>query len=70
MTLLTVALIIGAIAAPNTRGKTLQQIEVERYGEPLSPELATASNVVADHPVPSENVDRPAPASVPTGGGL
>lgn len=70
VTLLTVALIIGAIAAPNTRGKTLQQIEIERYGEPLSPELATASNVVADHPVPSENVDRPAPASVPTGGGL
>jgi inositol transporter-like SP family MFS transporter len=31
--LLTVALIIGAIWAPQTQGKTLQQIEVERYGE-------------------------------------
>jgi inositol transporter-like SP family MFS transporter len=30
--LLTVALIIGAVWAPETRGKTLQQIEVERYG--------------------------------------
>lgn len=31
--LLTVALIIGAVWAPETRGKTLQQIEVERYGK-------------------------------------
>lgn len=31
--LLTVALIIGAIYAPQTQGKTLQQIEIERYGE-------------------------------------
>ena len=30
--LLTVALVIGAVWAPETRGKTLQQIEVERYG--------------------------------------
>jgi inositol transporter-like SP family MFS transporter len=30
--LLTVALVIGAVWAPHTRGKTLQQIEVERYG--------------------------------------
>lgn len=33
--LLTVALLIGAIGAPHTRGKTLQQIEVERYGAPV-----------------------------------
>jgi inositol transporter-like SP family MFS transporter len=33
--LLTVALLIGAIGAPRTRGKTLQQIEVERYGAPV-----------------------------------
>lgn len=37
--LLTVALVIGAIWAPKTQGKTLQEIEVERYGAPLSPEL-------------------------------
>ena len=32
--LLTVALIIGAIWAPQTQGKTLQQIEIDRYGQP------------------------------------
>ena len=31
--LLTVALIIGAVWAPATRGKTLQEIERERYGD-------------------------------------
>ncbi|MGE0214163.1 MFS transporter [Mycolicibacterium sp.] len=35
--LLTVALIIGAVGAPKTQGKTLQQIETERYGSPVSP---------------------------------
>jgi inositol transporter-like SP family MFS transporter len=35
MGLLTVALLIGAIWAPQTRGKTLKQIEVERYGAPV-----------------------------------
>jgi inositol transporter-like SP family MFS transporter len=30
--LLAVALVIGAVWAPETRGKTLQQIEIERYG--------------------------------------
>jgi inositol transporter-like SP family MFS transporter len=30
--LLTVAMIIGAVWAPNTRGKTLKEIETERYG--------------------------------------
>ena len=34
--LLTVALIIGAVAAPQTRGKTLREIEIERYGTPIS----------------------------------
>ncbi|MGV9870482.1 MFS transporter [Rhodococcus koreensis] len=34
--LLTVALVIGAVWAPKTQGKTLQQIEVERYGRPGS----------------------------------
>lgn len=34
--LLTVALIIGAVWAPQTQGKTLQQIETERYGSPVS----------------------------------
>jgi inositol transporter-like SP family MFS transporter len=33
--LLTVALVIGAIWAPRTQGKTLKQIEVERYGAPV-----------------------------------
>lgn len=33
--LLTVALIIGAVWAPKTQGKTLQQIEAERYGAPV-----------------------------------
>jgi inositol transporter-like SP family MFS transporter len=34
--LLTVALLIGAVWAPETRGKTLQQIEFERYGNVAS----------------------------------
>jgi MFS transporter, SP family, inositol transporter len=34
--LLTVALIIGAVWAPRTQGKTLQEIEAERYGAPVS----------------------------------
>jgi inositol transporter-like SP family MFS transporter len=35
--LLAVALVIGAVWAPETRGKALQQIEVERYGKAESP---------------------------------
>lgn len=31
--LLVAALLIGVIGAPHTRGKTLEDIEVERYGE-------------------------------------
>jgi MFS transporter, SP family, inositol transporter len=42
--LLTVALIIGAVWAPETRGKTLQQIEIERYGKM---ESSTNSEVAA-----------------------
>src|SRR4029078_10957754 len=33
--LLTVALVIGAVWAPETRGKSLRQIELERYGQPI-----------------------------------
>ncbi|MGK8503173.1 MFS transporter [Nocardia asiatica] len=33
--LLTVALAIGAVFAPRTQGKTLHEIEVERYGTPV-----------------------------------
>ncbi|KAF0965622.1 MFS transporter [Rhodococcus sp. T7] len=35
--LLTVALIFGAVWTPKTQGKTLQQIEIERYGPRVSP---------------------------------
>lgn len=45
--LLTVALIIGAIWAPKTQGKTLQQIETERYGSPISPTATTSSTATA-----------------------
>ena len=33
--LLLLSLIIGVIGAPNTRGKSLQQITKERYGEDI-----------------------------------
>ena len=52
--LLTVALVIGAIWAPKTQGKTLQEIEVERYGTPLSPELGgtpSGTDLAAPRPV-------------------
>lgn len=35
--LLLVALVIGVVFAPDTQGKSLQQIELERYGEVLDP---------------------------------
>ncbi|MDJ0395806.1 MFS transporter [Rhodococcus sp. G-MC3] len=38
--LLTVALAIGAVFAPNTRGKSLQEIETERYGSVVSTEMS------------------------------
>jgi inositol transporter-like SP family MFS transporter len=45
--LLTVALVIGAVWAPETRGKTLQQIEVERYGRVDNPTENTETEVAA-----------------------
>lgn len=39
--LLAFALIVGAIWAPRTQGKSLQEIERERYGEVVSAELTT-----------------------------
>jgi MFS transporter, SP family, inositol transporter len=44
--LLTVALVIGAVWAPETRGKTLRQIETERYGRVESPPATTTADVV------------------------
>ena len=40
-----VALIIGAVWAPKTQGKTLQEIEIERYGAPISPDLPDDAEV-------------------------
>jgi inositol transporter-like SP family MFS transporter len=45
--LLTVALVIGAVWAPETRGKTLQQIEVERYRRVDNPTESTETEVAA-----------------------
>ncbi len=39
---LAVALLVGTVGAPDTRGKTLRQIEEERYGEVLDREPAPA----------------------------
>jgi inositol transporter-like SP family MFS transporter len=47
VSLLTVALLIGAIWAPQTRGKTLQQIELERYGAPGAGMPTTTGKAVA-----------------------
>lgn len=44
--LLTVALIIGAVWAPRTQGKTLQQIEAERYGAPVTAPARTPFTAV------------------------
>jgi inositol transporter-like SP family MFS transporter len=41
--LLAVALLVGTIWTPQTRGKSLHQIEVERYGEPVSAQARAAS---------------------------
>ena len=41
--LLVVALLVGTIWTPQTRGKSLHQIEVERYGEPVSAGAGAAS---------------------------
>lgn len=37
---LVIALVVGAVFAPDTRGKSLEQIEVERYGAVVSPEIS------------------------------
>jgi MFS transporter, SP family, inositol transporter len=42
--LLTVALVIGAIWAPDTQGKTLREIEVERYGTGLNGPAGTTTS--------------------------
>ena len=44
--LLAVAFVVGTVWAPNTQGKTLQQIESERYGEVLDPEPSTERSVL------------------------
>ena len=44
--LLTVAMLIGAVWAPHTRGKTLQQIEIERYGEVIDAPVVTGKAVL------------------------
>lgn len=47
--LLVLALIIGALGAPQTQGKTLQQIETERYGRPTDhPPLSTRASAARD----------------------
>lgn len=38
--LLAVALVVGAVWAPNTQGKSLREIEVERYGQPVESPVA------------------------------
>ncbi len=43
--LLAVALVVGTVWAPDTQGKTLQEIEAERYGEVLDPDPETAGDV-------------------------
>ncbi len=43
--LLTVALLVGAIWAPKTQGKSLREIEIERYGEPVESPVTTQSRV-------------------------
>lgn len=60
--LLTVALIIGAVWAPNTQGKTLQQIEVERYGDGASE--ATGDDDGASEATGDDEVESPAPTEV------
>jgi len=47
--LLTVALIIGAVYAPRTQGKTLREIEIERYGASVPESAVSTPTVVAEH---------------------
>jgi inositol transporter-like SP family MFS transporter len=46
--LLTVAMVIGAVWAPNTRGKTLKEIETERYGSPITDDEVPGSVATLD----------------------
>ncbi|WP_246833216.1 MFS transporter [Williamsia sp. 1138] len=65
MICLTASLIVGVVWAPNTRGKELKDIEIERYGEPISPELTTTTPAARRDPVrqePSPTVNVPASA--------
>ncbi|MFY0780536.1 hypothetical protein AB1K18_09560 [Peribacillus simplex] len=41
---LILAAIIGIVWAPNTQGKTLKEIEYERYGEPQSGKIGYEVN--------------------------
>ena len=43
--LLAVALLVGAVWAPNTQGKSLREIEVERYGQPVESPVAAQAQV-------------------------
>lgn len=54
--LLVAALLIGTIGAPNTQGKTLEQIEIERYGRLLDVDDDTTDEGTADHSA-SNNAD-------------
>ena len=54
--LLTIHLIIGAVWAPNTRGKSLRQIEVERYGVPVS-DAATVPHAPSTVDIPAQSAD-------------
>lgn len=42
--LLGAALLVGAVWAPHTQGKTLEEIETERYGEDLEPAFASKTS--------------------------
>lgn len=48
---LVIALVVGAAFAPDTTGKSLEQIETERYGTTISPELSGSRDRV---PQPGE----------------
>jgi inositol transporter-like SP family MFS transporter len=51
--LLVLALIIGSRGAPETRGKTLQQIEAERYGHPTDRPTPPAEASADEDTIPS-----------------
>jgi inositol transporter-like SP family MFS transporter len=51
--LLVLALIIGSCGAPETRGKTLQQTEAERYGHPTDRLTSPAEASADEETIPS-----------------